>query len=160
MTDTIQPAGTPIQRPPFKKAKILNGQSVRIPANTLKAQTKPPAARPPHPTLPETLPPLPALTKTGRTSAPRVIEEKVRVLVRQVLNDHWLGYEFQGLQEDAISWLISGGSGLVIFATGAGKSLVYQVAAFAFDLYDIACGKQPVNSLTLVISPLLALMKV
>ncbi|KAI5782779.1 P-loop containing nucleoside triphosphate hydrolase protein [Pyronema domesticum] len=111
-----------------------------MPANTLKAQTKPPAARPPPPTRPESLPPLLALTKTGRTSAPLVIEDK-------------------GLQEDAISWLISGGSGLVVFATGAGKSLVYQVAALTFDLYDAACGKEPVNSLTLVISPLLALMK-
>lgn len=58
------------------------------------------------------------------------------------------GYrEFRDGQEDVINSLVDGNSTLAIFPTGAGKSMCYQVPALLFD------------GLTLVVSPLMALMK-
>jgi ATP-dependent DNA helicase RecQ len=58
------------------------------------------------------------------------------------------GFEaFREGQEDAISRLLEGKSVLAIFPTGAGKSLCYQLPALLLD------------GLTVVISPLIALMK-
>jgi superfamily II DNA helicase RecQ len=54
---------------------------------------------------------------------------------------------FREGQEDAISRLLEGKSVLAIFPTGAGKSLCYQLPALLLD------------GLTVVISPLIALMK-
>src|SRR5688572_5812579 len=54
---------------------------------------------------------------------------------------------FRGGQEAAVSKLLDGQSVLAIFPTGAGKSLCYQLPALLLD------------GLTLVISPLIALMK-
>ncbi|MCW5872917.1 MAG: ATP-dependent DNA helicase RecQ, partial [Candidatus Eremiobacteraeota bacterium] len=54
---------------------------------------------------------------------------------------------FRPGQEAVIQRLLSGGSALAIFPTGAGKSLCYQLPAVALE------------GLTLVISPLIALMK-
>jgi len=54
---------------------------------------------------------------------------------------------FRPGQEAVIERLLAGGSALAIFPTGAGKSLCYQLPAVALD------------GLTLVISPLIALMK-
>lgn len=61
-------------------------------------------------------------------------------------------YEFSSFrpgQEEAIRSLLAGDHTLVVMPTGAGKSLVYQLAAL--------CLPQP--AVTLVISPLIALMK-
>lgn len=55
--------------------------------------------------------------------------------------------EFRPGQREVIERLVSGKSTLAIFPTGAGKSLCYQLPALTFD------------GLTLVISPLIALMK-
>ena len=55
--------------------------------------------------------------------------------------------EFRSGQEQTISQLLEGNSSLAIFPTGAGKSLCYQLAAVNLP------------HLTLVVSPLLALMK-
>lgn len=55
--------------------------------------------------------------------------------------------QFRPGQEAVIERLLAGGSALAIFPTGAGKSLCYQLPAVALD------------GLTLVISPLIALMK-
>ncbi|MEW6982334.1 ATP-dependent DNA helicase RecQ [Colwelliaceae bacterium 6471] len=61
---------------------------------------------------------------------------------------HYFGFDqFRPGQEQVISQLISGHSSLAIFPTGSGKSLCYQLTAL--NLPD----------LTLVVSPLLALMK-
>jgi ATP-dependent DNA helicase RecQ len=54
---------------------------------------------------------------------------------------------FRGGQEAVVSRLLAGRSTLAIFPTGAGKSLCYQLPALMFE------------GLTLVISPLIALMK-
>lgn len=66
---------------------------------------------------------------------------------RDILKKFW-GYDtFRKGQERAIQSVIDGKDTLVLFPTGGGKSLCYQVPALLFD------------GLTLVISPLVALMQ-
>lgn len=66
---------------------------------------------------------------------------------RDILKKFW-GYDtFRKGQEKAIQSVIDGNDTLVLFPTGGGKSLCYQVPALLFD------------GLTLVISPLVALMQ-
>ena len=61
------------------------------------------------------------------------------------------GYrEFRGPQQDIIEHVIGGGDALVLMPTGGGKSLCYQIPAIA--------RQQAGQGLTLVISPLIALM--
>ena len=81
-------------------------------------------------------------------------------LARRILQQTWGFPRFRLKQEEAIARLISGGSAVVIFPTGGGKSLVYQVPALAFDDIDQQRGLPPGRGLTLVVSPLIALMKV
>ncbi|HVJ47337.1 MAG TPA: RecQ family ATP-dependent DNA helicase, partial [Luteolibacter sp.] len=50
-------------------------------------------------------------------------------------------------QEEVVSQIVSGGDGLVVMPTGGGKSLCYQLPALCF------------HGVTLVVSPLIALMK-
>jgi len=65
----------------------------------------------------------------------------------EVLSDVF-GYDtFHPLQERVIARVLSGGDALVLMPTGGGKSLCYQVPALCRD------------GLTLVVSPLVALMK-
>jgi ATP-dependent DNA helicase RecQ len=64
-----------------------------------------------------------------------------------VLNNIFEFSEFRGLQEKIIDQIISGGDSLVLMPTGFGKSLCYQLPAIIRE------------GLTLVISPLLSLMK-
>lgn len=60
----------------------------------------------------------------------------------------WFGYpDLRDGQEVVIQTLLDGCSALAIFPTGAGKSLCYQLPAL------------PLRGLTLVVSPLIALMK-
>src|SRR5947208_14919690 len=59
-------------------------------------------------------------------------------------------FGFTGLrdgQEEVVTRLLQNRSALAVFPTGAGKSLCYQLPALHFD------------GLTLVVSPLIALMK-
>lgn len=81
-------------------------------------------------------------------------------LAESILQKTWGFPKFRLKQEQAISRLISGGSAAVVFPTGGGKSLVYQIPALAFNDYDKYCGRGPGNGVTLVVSPLIALMKV
>ncbi|GAA6019852.1 hypothetical protein JCM10207_003722 [Rhodosporidiobolus poonsookiae] len=68
-------------------------------------------------------------------------------LAREHLRDIW-GYEdFRGVQAQVIERLLEGKNTLCLMPTGGGKSLCYQVPALCFE------------GLTLVVSPLIALMK-
>jgi ATP-dependent DNA helicase, RecQ family len=66
---------------------------------------------------------------------------------RALLQEHFGFSEFRPGQEPVIRALLDGRSALAVFPTGGGKSLTYQLPALAFD------------GLTLVVSPLIALMK-
>ena len=81
-------------------------------------------------------------------------------LAEGILQKIWGFPKFRLKQEAAIARLIKGGSAAVVFPTGGGKSLVYQIPALAFDEYDELNGRPPGRGVTLVVSPLIALMKV
>ena len=64
-----------------------------------------------------------------------------------LLKTHFGHDQFRPLQEKIINNVLEGNHGLVLMPTGGGKSLCYQLPALKFD------------GITLVISPLIALMK-
>ncbi len=64
-----------------------------------------------------------------------------------VLRTVWGYPAFRGLQEEVVRHVLAGGDALVLMPTGGGKSLCYQVPALCLD------------GLTVVISPLIALMQ-
>ena len=66
---------------------------------------------------------------------------------RTLLQTHFGFDRFRNGQETVIQALLAGRSALAVFPTGSGKSLCYQLPALAFE------------GLTLVVSPLIALMK-
>ena len=71
-----------------------------------------------------------------------------------VLQTHF-GYSgFRGCQEAVIRRVLAGGHALVIMPTGGGKSLCYQIPALV-----AATRRDDRSPLTLVLSPLIALMK-
>ena len=67
--------------------------------------------------------------------------------LRAALGEHFGLADFRGRQEQAIRAVLEGRDVLLTMPTGAGKSLVYQLPAVLLD------------GLTLVVSPLIALMK-
>ncbi len=67
--------------------------------------------------------------------------------IHATLEQHFGHKQFRPGQEQVIQTLLAGRSALAIFPTGAGKSLCYQLPALLME------------GLTLVISPLIALMK-
>ena len=71
----------------------------------------------------------------------------MRDAAREILRDTFGFDGFRGGQEQVISTLLDGRSALAVFPTGGGKSLCYQIPALLLD------------GLTLVVSPLIALMK-
>ena len=66
---------------------------------------------------------------------------------RAALQHYWSYEEFRPGQDDVIRSIFAGRDTLVLFPTGGGKSLCYQVPALVFE------------GLTIVISPLVALME-
>ncbi|KAI1134234.1 ATP-dependent DNA helicase [Hypoxylon sp. FL0543] len=72
------------------------------------------------------------------------------------------GYDnFRHEQFSAIKSILRGENTLVIFPTGAGKSLCYQIPAIAFEKVDAAKADRGSAGpgITIVVSPLIALMK-
>lgn len=74
-------------------------------------------------------------------------EEPTIEKAREALQSYWGFSSFRTGQEEAIQSVIEGNDTLVLFPTGGGKSLCYQVPAVIQD------------GLTVVISPLIALMQ-
>ncbi len=72
----------------------------------------------------------------------------------EVLQEYFRHEQFRGQQLEVIEHVLAGNHALVIMPTGMGKSLCYQIPAILS-----AAGADESNSLTLVISPLIALMK-
>lgn len=68
---------------------------------------------------------------------------------------------FRLKQEQVVSRILSGQSAVVVFPTGGGKSLCYQVPALVFSEEDEHAGirDKDEHGITLVVSPLIALMK-
>ena len=90
----------------------------------------------------DAIPVLSAVSSVPRAN-PAPIPESARQMLKRVF-----GFDdFRAGQEAAIGRLLDGRSVLAIFPTGSGKSLCYQLPALLLD------------GLTLVISPLIALMK-
>lgn len=80
------------------------------------------------------------------TSMPRD-ESRAMSSALQVLHHSFNLPAFRPGQEAVINALVQGHSALAVFPTGGGKSLCYQLPALLLD------------GLTLVVSPLIALMK-
>ncbi|MGI9428010.1 MAG: DEAD/DEAH box helicase, partial [Bythopirellula sp.] len=71
------------------------------------------------------------------------------------INQQIFGYpSFRGQQEAVIDHVLAGNHALVIMPTGMGKSLCFQVPALVLGEQD-----RDSRPLTLVLSPLIALMK-
>ncbi len=67
--------------------------------------------------------------------------------LRSLLKKHFGFDSFLPMQEEIVAHVLSGRDGLVLMPTGGGKSLCYQLTALALD------------GVTIVVSPLIALMK-
>ncbi|KUI64535.1 ATP-dependent DNA helicase RecQ [Cytospora mali] len=87
-------------------------------------------------------------------------EENVK-LARRLLSEKFGYNQFRHEQEAAIKRILAGKSAFVVFPTGAGKSLCYQIPAIAFPEIDEAHGlrKSGQSGITIIVSPLIALMK-
>ncbi|ORY61587.1 ATP-dependent DNA helicase recQ [Pseudomassariella vexata] len=88
-------------------------------------------------------------------------DANLAAIARKILRDRFGLDAFRHEQEKAIQSILRGQNTLVIFPTGAGKSLCYQIPALAFEHIDednlIMRPEGP--GITLVVSPLIALMK-
>ncbi|KAH7071057.1 P-loop containing nucleoside triphosphate hydrolase protein [Paraphoma chrysanthemicola] len=91
---------------------------------------------------------------TTSTSSPNI------VLANRILKERFGLSSFRLEQEAAVTRVLDGGSAVVVFPTGGGKSLCYQVPAVCFRYQDQDAGHQASQGgVTLVVSPLIALMK-
>ncbi|CAH0054925.1 unnamed protein product [Clonostachys solani] len=92
---------------------------------------------------------------------PPLFDESKAQLAQKLLVEKFQYKDFRHEQKSAINRILSGKNTLVIFPTGAGKSLCYQIPAIAFEEIDRkneqrASGQ---SGITIVVSPLIALMK-
>lgn len=90
--------------------------------------------------------------------SPKQMHQKVFALLDQVFGHR----HFRGQQQVIIDHVLSGRHALVIMPTGMGKSLCYQLPAILLAAADVppdGSSNESRRGLTLVISPLIALMK-
>lgn len=87
------------------------------------------------------------MTAPRSSTASPAIPEKLRAEARAALEKYFGFSEFRPGQEEIIEAVIAGQDALVIMPTGGGKSLCFQLPALLRD------------GVTLVVSPLIALMK-
>lgn len=81
-------------------------------------------------------------------------------LAYRLLGEHFGHSSFRGSQQEIITTLLNGESCVVIMPTGSGKSLCYQIPALALaGTEQPAAPPETGAPLTVVISPLIALMK-
>ncbi|ROT38924.1 ATP-dependent DNA helicase [Sodiomyces alkalinus F11] len=97
-----------------------------------------------------------APNKRARTSP----ELKMRLAAKVLEETFGYGF-FRHEQRDAIRRILDGENTLVVFPTGAGKSLCYQIPAIVFEEMDRETGERDEgdSGVTIVVSPLIALMK-
>lgn len=92
---------------------------------------------------------------------PKVTDQALNIATK-VLNNRFKLPAFRLKQALAISRVLNGHSAVVVFPTGGGKSLCYQVPGVAIKHLDKANGTRQgyaEGGITLVVSPLIALMK-
>ncbi|EJT68751.1 hypothetical protein GGTG_13681 [Gaeumannomyces tritici R3-111a-1] len=80
-------------------------------------------------------------------------------LARKILRQTFGHDGFRPEQEAAISSILYGRNAMVVLPTGGGKSLCYQVPAIAFEELDRASGARRGHGITIVVSPLLSLIR-
>jgi hypothetical protein len=100
------------------------------------------------------------LSSSNKRKAVAIYPERSDAAVR-ILKTQFGMEAFRLAQEKVISRLLHGGSAVVVFPTGGGKSLCFQIPALGFDEMDKASGQrgEGEGGITLVVSPLIALMK-
>ncbi|MFZ1689211.1 MAG: DNA helicase RecQ [Flavobacteriales bacterium] len=76
-----------------------------------------------------------------------IVDHPKTALPEELLHKHFGYHGFRPLQREAIDQLLAGKDAVILMPTGGGKSLCFQIPALAFD------------GITLVVSPLIALMK-
>ncbi|MBU4222087.1 MAG: ATP-dependent DNA helicase, partial [Euryarchaeota archaeon] len=90
----------------------------------------------------------PKIKTTEKTVKPEVEKEATTAVIDKDILRRYFGYsEFRQLQQDIILDVLKGNDTLVLMPTGGGKSLCYQYPSLLF------------KGLTIVVSPLIALMK-
>ncbi|KAF7872403.1 hypothetical protein EAF04_003324 [Stromatinia cepivora] len=98
----------------------------------------------------------PIIKKQATETSHKAFQSAISALNRN------FGFEsFRLKQEQAISRILGGESAVVVFPTGGGKSLCFQVPALAFEEEDqrLNTRDEGEHGITLVVSPLIALMK-
>ncbi|EEY21564.1 ATP-dependent DNA helicase recQ [Verticillium alfalfae VaMs.102] len=82
-------------------------------------------------------------------------------LATSILKENFGYPAFRHEQAAAIERILHGENSLVVFPTGAGKSLCYQIPAIAFEAMDRETGdrEEGDSGVTIIVSPLIALMK-
>ncbi|KAI2633400.1 ATP-dependent DNA helicase recQ [Xylaria nigripes] len=88
------------------------------------------------------------------------------IVARSILKQKFGYDEFRHKQAAAIRAILKGENAMVVFPTGAGKSLCYQIPGLAFEELDTAGlterhseSASTGSGITIVVSPLIALMK-
>jgi superfamily II DNA helicase RecQ len=98
--------------------------------------------------------------ENGGPPAKRVAVESYACAVKALTKN--FGFKgFQLKQEQVITQILSGESAAVVFPTGGGKSLCFQIPGMVFEEIDKETSTRGAGNhgITLVVSPLIALMK-